>query len=368
VIRFPPLGVLAAAALPVFCQAQPSPELDIRLTLDFSSAEQTLELYEGRSGSVRETAALPGSRLALAATALLSGHFLEPADLERALDDARFGTPQDPDVFSMDDARRKTPALRDLLGEIRRRNVGRRVAVTVAQMFPSGARVRTTVPVYVVAFGPQTIDAFVQRVVWREGMPVFSDTGELTIVLNLARAVGYGTTTEQRLLGTLSTVAHEVFHAAFEVYQDSSDVWRAFHAGHRGYAARLLELTQNEGIAHYLSFEQRGGYEPSDWDTRVRSSMEEFNGSMTELLSPATGAQRAGELLRSSNTSTYWESYGAITGLFIAREIDRTAGRPALVETVAGGPLIFFAAYDRLCERNSNLPRISPLIRRMVGR
>jgi hypothetical protein len=129
----------------------------------------------------------------------------------------------------------------------------------------------------------------------------------------------------------------------------------------------LLELTQNEGIAHYLSFEQRGGYVPRDWDARVRTSMEEFNRNIAELLSPATGSRRAGEILRSSNTSTYWESYGAITGLFIAREIDGTSGRPALVETVARGPLAFFAAYDRLCEQDSNLPRLSPLLRRMLG-
>lgn len=358
---------LFLALLPSAAQAQPLPDLDIRLTLDVASAEQTLALYQGQSGSVRETAALPGSRLALAATAALSGRTLSPAMLEAALEDARFGAPQNPDVFSMDDARRKAPALRDLLAELRRRNAARRVASTVAQVFPAGSRVHTTVPVYIVAFGPQTIDAFVQRVAWRDGFPVFTDEGEVTIVVNLAHAVGYGPTTEQRLLGTLSTMAHEVFHAAFEAYQDSSDVWRAFHAGHRGFAARLLELTQNEGIAHYLSFEQRGGNAPPDWDTRVRASMEEFNRSMAELLSPATSARRAGELLRSSNTSTYWESYGAITGLLIAREIDRTAGRPALVETLAGGPLVFFAAYERLCERDSNLPRLSPLVRRMLG-
>jgi hypothetical protein len=358
--------VVVALFFPEAGQAQSPADLNISLTLDFTSAERTLDVYAGRSGSPQDIAALPGSRLALAATAAISGQFVEPRDLETALEDARFGALQDGDVFSMSDAREKTPALQELLTEIRRRNFGRRVVSTVAQFFPSAARIHATVPVYFVAFGPQTIDAFVQRVSWRDGFPLFTADGELTIVLNLARAVEYGTTTQERFLGTLSTVAHEVFHVAFGAYQDSSDLWREFSSHQRGYLPQLLELTQNEGIAHYLSFEQRGGYAPRDWDVRVRASMEEFNRNAAELVSPATGTRRAGEIIRASNTSTYWESYGAITGLFIAREIDHAAGRPALVETVASGPFAFFAAYDRLCERDSNLPKLSPLLRRLV--
>ncbi len=362
-VRVALLCLLTAAAV----RSLPAGELDIRLTLDYASAERTLELYAGRPASSRDVAALPGSRLALAATAALSGRPLEQSDLEAALEDARFGATREGDVFSMGDARKKAAAAGALLGEMRRRNAARRIAGTVAQFFPSDASIRTTVPVYLVAFGPQTIDAFVQRVSWRDGVPSFTAEGELTIVLNLARAVDYGPTTDRRVLGTLSTVAHEVFHAAFDAYQESSAVWRAFRVQNPGPVAELLALTQNEGIAHYLSFEQRGGTEPTDWDARVRAAIGEFNRSTAELASPATGRRRAEEIIRSSNTATYWESYGAITGLFCAREIDRRAGRPALVRTVAGGPFAFFSAYDRLCTQDSNLPRLSPLLRRMIG-
>ena len=353
-------------SLPDAAPAQRPPELDLRMSVDVTSAERTIELYQHFSGSPREIAALPGSRLAAAAAALLAQRSLGSADLEAALEDARFGTSREDDVFSMEDSRRNAPALLELLTEIKRRNFSRRVTGTVAQFFPADARVRTSVPVFVVAFGPQTIDAFVQRVAWRDGVPVFTDEGELTIVINLAHGIRYGRTTEERFLGVLSTVAHEVFHAAFGAYQDSSDTWRQFHSARRSRLDQLLELTQNEGIAHYLSLEQRGGYTPHDWDTRVRASVDGFNRSAAELLSPATPAWRAGEILRSSNTSEYWESYGAITGLFIAREIDRTLGRPALVGTVAQGPLAFFSVYDRLCQSNSNLPRLSPGVRRAL--
>jgi len=66
--------------------------------------------------------------------------------------------------------------------------------------------------------------------------------------------------------GTLSVVAHEVFHAAFGVYKDSSPTWKDYYTTHRSYLDQLLDLTHNEGIAHYLTFEQRtGGNLPDDW-------------------------------------------------------------------------------------------------------
>jgi hypothetical protein len=356
----------ALLLLPLPAISQGVPELDIRLTIDAASATRTLDLLEQRSGFVRDIAALPGSRLALAAAAALSGRRLDVPDLERSLEDARFGAPQPDDPLGMDDARVRVREVRQLLTEILRRSFATRVAGTVAQLFPPHADVHAVIPVYFVAFGPQTIDAFVQRVTWDGDEPEFRHDGRLTIVMNLTRSVVYGRSTDERLLATLSTVTHEVFHAAFGAYQDSSDVWRAFRRSHRGYLIELLELTQNEGLAHYLSFEQRGGFTPSDWDTRVRGSVDQFNRSAEELASHTIGRERAGELLRASNTSAYWESYGAITGLFIARAIDRIAGRPALAATVAEGPLAFFAAYDRLCARDSNLPRLGGAVRSLL--
>lgn len=341
------------------------PWFDVRLEVDMVSAERTIELFEGRSGSPRDVAALRGSRIALATTSLLSGQPLSLADLEQALEDAKYGHAARESVFRMDEGREYAPVLGELLTGIRRRNFARRVAGTVEALFPPDTRLSTTIPVYVVAFGHQNIEAFVRRVEWRGDVPVFvgEGEGELTIVVNIAKAVNYGRTVEERFIGVLSLVAHEVFHAAFGVYQDNSPVWKEYRETHRTYLDQLLELTQNEGIAHYLSFEQRtGGAVPRDWDARVQTSVRDFNANADALLSPRLSPSRAGEIIRASNTSGYWESYGAITGLFIAREINNALGRPALAGTIARGPADFFAKYDRLCRANSNLPRLSARI------
>ena len=341
----------------------------VHLNLDYQSAQKAIELYQGLSGHPDDIVRLRGSRIALATTALLAQKNLDDVTLRRNLEASKFGQSIADDVFMMKEARENVGLMNDLLVAIKRRNFSQRVTSTVEQLFPSHTRLATSVPVYFVAFGHQNIDAFVRRVVWKDDTPYFvgEGEGELTIVVNLANAVYYGRTTDERFVGTLSVVAHEVFHAAFGVYRDNSPVWREYYATHRNYLDQLLDLTQNEGIAHYLTFEQRSrGVPPPDWDEKVRSAFADFNKNAGELLSVRISPQRANELIRTSNTATYWESYGAITGMAIARQIDLTLGRSALAETIANGPSDFFVKYIEIVTRNNNLPALSPLLRRYI--
>ncbi len=333
---------------------------NLQLTLDYNSAERTLELYDGTVGAPREVASLRGSQLALGATALLSGQRLNVEDLEAHLRDAKYKHVASDDVFRMKEAIENAEAIKELLVEIKRRNFGQRVISTVSQLFPPDTRLSKNVPVYLTAFGHQNISAFVQSIQWRNGKPVAvgDAEGELTIVVNLARTVFYGSNVSERFIGTLSVVAHEVFHVAFGHYQNESSEWQSWFDTHRGALDHLMELTQNEGIAHYLSFEQRGGYMPPDWRTRIKNAFREFDERSRELASPATSVKRAQEIIRASNASEYWESYGAITGLFMALTIDRKAGRSALHAAIAGGPPVFYETYDRLAQADDNLPRI----------
>jgi hypothetical protein len=126
----------------------------------------------------------------------------------------------------------------------------------------------------------------------------------------------------------------------------------------------LIDLVQNEGIAYYLSLEQHGlGYVPREWNTRTRESFATFNRRGAELLSRSLTPGRAGAILREANLSGYWESFGSLTGTFIAREIDRQMGRAALIETIERGPLDMFQKYDTLSKRDTNLPELPQILR-----
>jgi hypothetical protein len=342
--------------------SQPNPHFNVRLNINHESADRCIGLYEGLSGSGWEIVALRGSQIALATTAVLARRGLTQQRLESDLDGIKYGQVDADDVFRLKEARQNVAAIKELLAHIKRRNFGQRVVSTVEQLFPTDARIATAIPMYFVAFGHHNIDAYVRRVVWEEDSPRFvgEGEGELTIVVNLAKALHYGRTVDERFIGVLSVVAHEVFHAVFGAYKDESTRWRDYYATHQSYLDELLDLTQNEGIAHYLTFEQHtGGNLPPDWDEKIASSFTQFNRSADELLSSRITPQRAHILISASNTSEYWKSYGAITGMFIARTIDTKLGRGVLTATVANGADDFYLNYIQLTERDNSLPRLS---------
>ena len=362
------LLILLPVVLPLCAAADQ--RFEVILRIDHESAVRSIELFRGLSGSPAQIAALRGSQIALETTALLAGKKLSTADLEEALQAAKFNQISGEDVFEMEEGRRNIAELQELMDAVKQRNFAGKVVSTVAQLFPEETRLRTSIPMYFVAFGHQNIDAFVRRVRWQGDHPVFvgENQGELTIVVNLSKAVHYGRTLDERFIGLLSVVAHEVFHAAFGVYKDESATWRDYYRTSIGYLDHLLDLTQNEGIAHYLSLIQRsGGRLRNDQVAKVQASFEEFNKTAALLQSGRLSPQRAGEMIRHSNSSGYWESFGAITGMIIARQIDQTMGRTALLETVERGPDDFFGKYAGLMQKDDGLPKLSDLLLGWVG-
>ncbi|MBM2840855.1 MAG: hypothetical protein HW412_1383, partial [Bacteroidetes bacterium] len=167
----------------------------------------------------------------------------------------------------------------------------------------------------------------------------------------------------------LTVVAHEVFHAMFGLYQDRSSPWQRYYATNRTYIAQLLELTQNEGIAYYLNLIQyHQGKLPQAWLDQLPGSFDQFGRSAHELLLPQTTQDRADEIIHASNLSgSHKESFGAFTGMIIARQIDQTLGREAFRQTIALGPFDFFGKYIDIMNRDNNLPQLSNEIVRYVN-
>jgi hypothetical protein len=360
-----PLLLACALLIAAASRGQQGDHFNVFLRIDYASTEKTLELYRGTGGRPADIAALRGSQIALSTTAFLAQRPLDTPALEQALEAVKFNQNLEDDVFRMREARANVAVISELLVEAQKRNFGQKVVSTVAQLFPPGARVNTVIPVYFVAFGHQNIDAFVRRVVWRGDTPTFTGEGEgeLTIVVNLAKCVNYGRSVDERFVGMLSVVAHEVFHAAFGVYKDGSPAWKNYYATHHTPFDQFMDLSHNEGIAYYLTLIQSSrGRLPADGLERARRSFAEFNRNAAELAAPGTTFQRSEDIIRLSNTSGYWESYGAITGMIVARQIDQTLGRQALSETIANGPADFFGKYAELMKRDGNIPVLSPLV------
>ena len=366
-MHFRPLaGILFLLVLHILpLPAQDYAQFNVFLDQNFASADQTVELFGGLSGHPDQVARLRGSQIALATTEYLAQRPLGFEDLEQSLEAAKYNQSQGDDPFRIGEARSNVGAIKELLVALRQRNFGQKVVSTVEQLFPPNARVTTRIPVYFVAFGHQNIDAYVQRIVWRGDTPQFvgEGQGEVTIVVNLSKAVGYGRELDERFIWLMSVVAHEVFHAAFGAYKDTSPVWRQYYAMRHTNLDRLFDLAHNEGIAYYLTLIQRTrGRLVMDWPDRVRTAFADFNRNSEELLSPRTSPNRIADLIRTANTSEYWQNYGAITGMIIARQIDNTFGRAALSETIANGPIDFFLKYIEVMKQQTDYPQLSPTL------
>ncbi len=139
--------------------SQTNPGFNVRLNINYESADRCIGLYEGLSGSGRDIIPLRGSQIAMATTAHLARRMLTAEQLESSLDGIKFGQVDADDVFRLKDARENVGVIKELLTTIRRRNFAQRVVSTVEQLFPSNVKITTTIPLYFVAFGPQSIDA-----------------------------------------------------------------------------------------------------------------------------------------------------------------------------------------------------------------
>ena len=351
---------------PLCLYSQSNPNFNVNLQVDYSSADQIIDICEGRLHNVNGFADLRGSQLAATTSILLARKQFPPDAFQHELELLRDNFRSSDDIFGLEPTRAHLAEIKALLAEVKKGELDRRVIATVEQFFPSDARIFTTLSVYVVAFGNENAAAFVRRVVWQGNTPVFvgENEGEPVIVVNLDRLIGNNEPTNVQFIETLSTLAHETFHAVFAVYQSSSPVWREINS-RKGTFWSLAELVQNEGIAYRISFqEQTGSSLPPYIFNEAKNAVLLLNNAMQELLSPTVTDSRARDLLMNANLSGSFEkNYGAAAGLLMAFAIDTKLGRNALTETIANGVGDFFDKYDALTKQYDELPKLSEEIK-----
>jgi len=368
----PGIRALFALVLYLACAdagAQTNPDFNVNLIIDYSAIDQTIALFNDQPVNTKALADLRGNRIAASTAGLIADRRSVSILLASYLDSLKYHDIISDDIFHLEDARKNVARIQEILDRMKKENFNRRVVATVEQIFPPNARISLSIPVYVVALGHENVDAFVRRIVWHGDIPEFvgEGQGELTIVVNLSKTVEYGRELEERFVALLGVVAHETFHAAFGAYKQNAASWKEFYARHGTPFDALLDICQNEGIAYYLSLDQEGrGYLPRDWYQRTQEVFQTFNANASELLSNRLSPSRAQSLLRSANLSGYWGSYGAMAGMFMAREIDRRLGREALIETISKDPFDFCQKYIHLTEADSNLPKLAGSISSVV--
>jgi hypothetical protein len=364
------LSTLALLATSSFCgagHAQSNSSFNVSLEVDFSSAAQTLDFFDRRTGNTELVAELRGNRLAAATSVMLGRTSRSSQDFRRQLELARDNGIFADDLYGLMAARKHVPELRKLLAEANRRQLDRRVVATIASYFPEDAKITAAIPVYVVVIGNERAAAVVRRVAWNGNVPSFDEqNGEPVIILNLARVLETAPTVDRQFIELLATLAHECFHAAFAVYKQSlPDTTRPTTLDDQ-----LLDLVQNEGVAYCLSLQiHLGGETPyQGWFSATSKAVEALNQALMELHSPQLTRARARELLMNANLSGSFEgNYGATAGMRMAYEIDNRLGRPALTATLKSGGRAFLSAYRQACLQDASLPQIDRRVLQVLG-
>lgn len=359
------MGISCWTSTFVFSQS----EFNINLILDYSSAEQYISLCDDQPINTQQLAALRGNKIAASTTGLISNQNNVTNNLVKYLDSLKYHQKIVNDVYRLEETRANISKIKELFEVMQNRNFSRRVSATVEQIFPNDANITVDIPVYVVAIGHKNVDAYVRRIIWHGDIPEFvgENMGELTIILNLSQAINYGNNTDDRFINLLGVVAHEVFHSAFGKLKESSPVWQKYYSQFHSPVDALLALTHNEGIAYYLSLEQQSnGYLPRDWKEKTDNALSIFNSKTNLLFSDTLSPRTVSEIIKQANLNGYWESYGSISGMFMAREIDRQLGRNILIESIGNNPFYFFKKYVEICQQNSNLPRLTNRLIRYI--
>jgi hypothetical protein len=343
--------------------AQMHPNFEFSLGIDYSAAEQTLDYFDHRIGDADRIAKLRGNQLAAMTSVMLARTVKSDDDFRDQLELARNIARFESDVYGFSSAKNHIPELRRLLGNVKQRQLDRRIVATIASFFPEQAKISTRFSVYLVVIGNERAAAFERRVVWNYDIPTFvnGEEGEPVIVVNLARIIEGPPNEQAQFIEVLSTTAHECFHAAFSVLQKSlPDAVRP-----KNIADQLLELVQNEGVAYYISLQTHlGGEKPNrNWFDVTSKAVDRLNTVLGEMLLPNLTRSRAQELIMNANLSGSFEgNYGATSGLRMAYEIDTHLGRPALTATLMNGGRSFILAYQQACLRNGSLPQLDKKI------
>ncbi len=255
---------------------------EVAFRLDFSSAERLIELCEGRLRNVKSVSELKGNQLAAATSALLARKQNAWNDFDRELELVRDNFRSENDIFGLQITKNNVPQIKALLAECKKRQLDRKITSTVSAFFPSNEKISAVLPVYFVAFGNENAAAFVRRVIWIENYPVFvgDNQGNAVIVVNLSRLVQVSSKTEIQFVELQSTLAHEAFHAVFSEFQQTSPYWKRVNQKNN-FAHQLAALSQNEGIAYYISMQQDLGGEtpPQYWFNETANAMKSLKRS-----------------------------------------------------------------------------------------
>lgn len=276
------------------------------------------------------------------------------------------------DPYGIDLAWRQKGDSALLLQAIKKRDFSSEVASRVAAYIPTEYPLNLSCDVYLVLTGWEWGDAMVRRVKQVGDSYKLSDDGRPVIIINLSIMTHlYGK--EQKLEELVDHISHslihEGFHFTFARYRDISPRWNTKRDASELEA--LIEMMQDEGIAHYIShhLDEKliANYNQlEEYKSRERDAFRQLGVAVRQLSDPSIDGARKKQILETGNASKFWSKYASISGMFMVYHIERTLGKAAVRETLAQGAVSFLTQYHKVQTQNPQLPPLPSELRKMV--
>jgi hypothetical protein len=277
------------------------------------------------------------------------------------------------DPYGIDLAWRQKRDSALLLQAIKKHDFSSEVTRRVAAYIPMEYPLNLSCHVYFVLTGWEWGDAMVLRVKQLGDSYKLSDDGQPVIVVNLSimtHLYGKGRKPEALIDHISHSMTHEGFHFAFAKYKEISPRWQG--RPDESELETLIEMMQNEGIAHYISHHQDekliAKYNQSEeYKNRERSAFRQLGVAVRQLSDPSIDRAQKQQILEAGNAGKYWSKYACISGMFMVYHIERNLGKTAVKETVTRGAVSFLKQYHQVQIGNPQLPSLPPELLKKIG-
>ncbi|MCK4666235.1 hypothetical protein KAU33_05775 [Candidatus Dependentiae bacterium] len=247
-----------------------------------------------------------------------------------------------------------------LLDKIKGYNFSSEITDRIEPYIPTDYPLDIISNVYFVLTGWEWGDAMACEVTKKNNHYTVTEDGDPIIIVNLSIIANlYGDDTDKLLNDNISnTISHELFHLVFAEYRNVSSYWKNNRAATE--VGQLVEIIQNEGIAHYLSHNQKQilieNYDSSDeLKEHEKAAFNQLDIAVKQLLNPKLSKQEKDDILMKSNAGKYWDKYGAIAGKFMVYHIEKEYGEQAIQESISKGAYYFLELFNKLQIRNQAL-------------
>jgi len=248
-----------------------------------------------------------------------------------------------------------------LLDKIKEYNFQGEIADRIKPYIPADYPLDVKCNVFFVLTGWEWGDAMVRKITNIDNQCKVTEQGEPVIIVNLSIITNlYGDDIDVLLNDDIShTISHELFHLVFAEYRNVSSYWKNNRDTTK--IGRLVEIIQDEGIAHYLSHNQKQNlienyYSSDELKEHEKEAFKQLDIAVKQLLNTELSNQEKDNILMKSNSGKYWDKFASIAGKFMVYHIEKEYGEQAVQQSLSKGSYYFLELYNKARSENSTLP------------